>query len=529
MRNAVAEREDRILFHAHHDALTGLPNRTRASLVLDELIRGAAAGPIATCILDLQRFSDINASLGHDVGDEVLREAARRLIGKVPDPDRVARLGADKFLVILDADSVAACRVAIDIATHLRAGLDVEGVSVLLESRAGVASYPEHAATAAELLRGADIALHKAKELGTTVSVFVPGEEIEHRRRLAVLGDLRRAIQDDELEVHYQPKAEARSGHVVGCEALVRWLSPVHGYIAPSEFVPYAERTGAIRLLTSWVLRSALRQLRTWQDAGLELNVAVNLSAADLTDPTSASRSSRCSRRRAPDPFARDPRDHREHRHARAPQCDSGHGSAALARCAFSIDDFGTGYSSLASLQRLPVDELKIDRAFVHELAATLGNDSVIVRSTIDLGHAMGLKVVAEGVEDESTLRMLRTLGCDLAQGYLLSRPLPAREFSDWVTARATPASLTQLIAQLQPRLASCALASKSDQRPQSGDNQPIRARNDTPKNRMPSLGWQPITLPKPTPPRPCRLIQYVVAPRLRPHNVTSYRSSLNR
>jgi diguanylate cyclase (GGDEF)-like protein len=285
MRNAVAEREDRILFHAHHDALTGLPNRTRASLVLDELIRGAAAGPIATCILDLQRFSDINASLGHDVGDEVLREAARRLIGKVPDPDRVARLGADKFLVILDADSVAACRVAIDIATHLRAGLDVEGVSVLLESRAGVASYPEHAATAAELLRGADIALHKAKELGTTVCVFVPGEEIEHRRRLAVLGDLRRAIQDDELEVHYQPKADARSGHVVGCEALVRWLSPVHGYIAPSEFVPYAERTGAIRLLTSWVLRSALRQLRTWQDAGLELNVAVNLSAADLTDP----------------------------------------------------------------------------------------------------------------------------------------------------------------------------------------------------------------------------------------------------
>ena len=199
------------------------------------------------------------------------------------------------------------------------------------------------------------------------------------------------------------------------------------------------------------MLRSALRQLRTWQDAGLDLNVAVNLSAADLTDPDFGLEIIALLEETRADPTRvileiTESTVMRELANAIRVM-----DQLRLLGVRFAIDDFGTGYSSLASLQRLPVDELKIDRAFVHELAATSGNDSVIVRSTIDLGHAMGLKVVAEGVEDESTLRMLRTLGCDLAQGYLLSRPLPAREFSDWVAARATPASLTQLIAQLQP------------------------------------------------------------------------------
>jgi len=438
MRAAVAEREERILFHAHRDALTGLPNRTRAALVLDELIaRDPSSGPIAACIVDLQRFRDVNASLGHAVGDEVLKETARRLESKVPGSERVARLGADKFLVMLDADAAAARRAAAELGAYLRTGLDVEGVSILLESRAGVASYPEHAATAAELLRGADIALHKAKESRATVCVFVPGDEIEHRRRLAVLGDLRRAIEADELEVYYQPKVDARSGEVVGCEALVRWQSPLHGYIAPSEFVAYAERTGAIRLLTSWVLRSALRQLRDWQDAGLDLNIAVNLSAADLTDPglglevIGLLEETRASPARL---ILEITESTVMHELANAIRVMDQLRSLGVR---FAVDDFGTGYSSLASLQRLPVDELKIDRAFVQELAAS-GSDSVIVRSTIDLGHAMGLKVVAEGVEDESTLRTLRALGCDLAQGYLLSRPLPAREFREWFKSHAS-------------------------------------------------------------------------------------------
>ena len=444
MRSAVAEREDRIAFHAYHDPLTGLANRTRAMLVLDELIaRGAEGGPIAACIVDLQRFRDVNASLGHDVGDEVLKETARRLTHEVPGQDRVARLGADKFLVILDTDSTDACHAVADLGTHLRTGLDVGDVSILLECRAGVASYPEHAATGAELLRGADIALHKAKETTGTVCVFERGDGVEHRRRLAVLGDLRRAIEADELEVYYQPKADLRSGRIVGCEALVRWHSRKHGYIAPTEFVAYAERTGAIRLLTAWVLRSAFRQLRTWQDAGLDLTVAVNLSAADLTDPdlgleimTLLDETRAC-----PTRVLLEITESTVMRElANAIRIMDQLRSLGVR---FAIDDFGTGYSSLASLQRLPVDEIKIDRAFVRELGAE-SNDGVIVRSTVDLGHAMGLRVVAEGVEDETALRSLRALGCDLAQGYLLARPLPAREFRDWLNARPAVASPTQ-------------------------------------------------------------------------------------
>jgi diguanylate cyclase (GGDEF)-like protein len=445
MRSAVAEREDQILFHAQHDALTGLPNRTRAALVLDELIaRGTPGEPIATCVVDLQRFRDVNASLGHDVGDAVLKEAARRLTIEVPGPDRVARLGADKFLVILAADSATARHAVADLGTCLRAGLDVEGLSILLESRAGVASYPEHGASAAELLRGADIALHKAKESSATVCVYARGDEAEHRRRLAVLGDLRRAIEADELEVHYQPKADVRSGRVVGCEALVRWHSPQHGHIAPSEFVAYAERTGAIRLLTSWVLRSAFRQLRLWQDAGLDLTVAVNLSASDLTDPDLGLEIMALldETRACPARVLLEITESTAMREL--PNAIRIMEQLRLLGVRFSIDDFGTGYSSLASLQRLPVDELKIDRAFVRDLGAA-ANDGVIVRSTVDLGHAMGLKVVAEGVEDESALRALRALGCDLAQGYLLSRPLPAHEFCDWLAAQPALATPTRL------------------------------------------------------------------------------------
>ena len=301
MRFAVADREDRILFQARHDTLTGLPNRARAIVVLDELIaRSADAAPIAACVVDLQRFRDVNASLGHDVGDLVLRETARRLSERVPGTDRVARIGADRFLLLLDADCAQARTAVADLAAHLRAGLDVGEVSILLETRAGVACWPGHAATAADLLRGADIALHKAKESGADICVYAPGDEAEHRRRLAVLGELRHAIAANEIEVYYQPKADVATRRVVGCEALLRWHSPRHGYIAPSEFVSYAERTGAIRLLTSWVLCSALRQLRAWQDAGLDLHVAVNLSASDLMDPDSGSRSSPCWTRRGP-------------------------------------------------------------------------------------------------------------------------------------------------------------------------------------------------------------------------------------
>jgi diguanylate cyclase (GGDEF)-like protein len=466
MRSSVAEREERILYHAHHDALTGLMNRTRAALALDQMIEAnaratlaqppatrdplPATSPISACIVDLQRFRDVNASLGHDVGDEILRETARRLVSAVTDPERVARLGADKFLLILELDAAAACRAVATLNTRLCKGMEVAGVSLLLETRSGVASFPAHAATARELLRGADIALHRAKDSSATVCVFEPGDGAEQRRRLAVLSDLRRAIEANELEVYYQPKGDVRTGRVVGCEALVRWHSPRHGNVSPTEFVAYAERTGVIRLLTSWVLRSALRQLREWQDAGLDLTVAVNLSAADLTDPNLAFEIATL----LDETGALPTRVLLEITETTAmrelPNAIRVMDQLRALGVRFAIDDFGTGYSSLASLQRLPVDEIKIDRSFVRELGAD-SNDGVIVRTTIELGHAMGLRVVAEGVEDEASLRMLRTLDCDMAQGYLLSRPLPPAEFRVWLAERAAVAatSITRLVRRI--------------------------------------------------------------------------------
>jgi diguanylate cyclase (GGDEF)-like protein len=418
-----------------------LMNRARAVLVLDELLACRTTGePVSACIVDLQRFRDVNASLGHDVGDDVLKETARRLESEVVGAERVARLGVDKFLVILQVDAPDACRAIDGLDARLREGIEVGGISLLLETRAGVASYPVHAATAAELLRSADIALHRAKESAAKVCVFEPGDGAEQRRRLAVLSDLRHAIEIDELEVHYQPKCDVRTGRVVSCEALARWHSPQHGHVAPSEFVAYAERTGVIRNLTSWMLRSSFRQLRAWQDMGLDLTVAVNLSAADLTDPNLSLEVASLLDETGASPT----RVLLEITETTAMR-ELGNAIRIMEQLQalgvrFAIDDFGTGYSSLASLQRLPVDEIKIDRSFVQQLGSE-ANGGVIVRSTIELGHAMGMKVVAEGVENDTALRILRSMECDLAQGYLLSRPLPADEFSAWLADRSAALS----------------------------------------------------------------------------------------
>jgi EAL domain-containing protein (putative c-di-GMP-specific phosphodiesterase class I) len=283
--------------------------------------------------------------------------------------------------------------------------------------------------------------------------VFERGDGAEQRRRLAVLGDLRRAIEANELEVHYQPKGDMRTGRVVGCEALVRWHSPTHGQVSPSEFVAYAERTGVIRLLTGWVLRSALRQLRAWQDAGFDLTVAVNLSAADLTDPNLGFEIA-ClldETGAAPTRVVLEITETTAMREL--PNAIRVMEQLRSLGVRFAIDDFGTGYSSLVSLQRLPVDEIKIDRTFVRELSAA-ANDGVIVRSTVELGHAMGLKVVAEGVEDEVSLRILRSLDCDLAQGYLLSRPLAADAFGEWLAQRSASTLLMRMDRRQTERLA---------------------------------------------------------------------------
>ncbi len=438
MRAAVADRESTIRHQANHDALTGLPTRAGISSILEEiLIRAQLTGRAVTvCLVEIQQFQSIIGSFGHAAGDEVLSEVARRLAAHEREPDRVGHIGTDQFLVLLESvGRDRAVRQAEVIVERLRGSFDYSGVSFQLEMRVGVVVFPTDGGQAAELLQRADLALFRAKETGATVGMYLPGDDSSHRHRLSILGELRRAITADELELHYQPKVHASTGHVVGCEALVRWRHPQRGFIPPSDFIPHAERTGAIRFLTAWVVSTAFEDLRRWRETGFAIDVSINVSPVDLADPGFADSVATLLIETGADAS-----------HVVLEVTESGAMKDLPATLKmmeqlrvlgvrFSIDDFGTGYSSLAHLKRLPVDEVKIDRSFIKELEGK-SDDDVIVRSTINLGHALNLKVVAEGVEVASSWKTLGLLGCDLIQGYFVSKPMPAREFTSWMTAR---------------------------------------------------------------------------------------------
>ncbi|HEY3656553.1 MAG TPA: EAL domain-containing protein [Steroidobacteraceae bacterium] len=437
MRAAVADREATIRHQANHDALTGLPTRPRITAILDELLIRAqlAHRAVSVCLVEIQQFQNIIGSFGHAAGDEVLSEMARRLLAHEGQPDRVGHIGTDRFLLLLESVGAAeAAHQAEIIAERLRGSFDYCGVSFQLELRVGVVVFPTDGGQAAELLQRADLALHRAKETGVIVGHYREGDDSSHRQRLAILGDLRHAIVADELQLHYQPKVDASTGQLVGCEALVRWLHPHKGFIPPSDFIPHAERTGAIRSLTAWVVATALRDLRCWQEAGFGIDVSINVSPVDLADPGFADSVAVLLAQTGADAS-----------HVVLEVTESGAMKDLLATLRmmeqlrvlgirFSIDDFGTGYSSLAHLKRLPVDEVKIDRSFIQEFEAQ-GDDDVIVRSTINLGHALNLKVVAEGVEAASSWEALGRLGCDLIQGYFVSKPLPTEQFAAWMMA----------------------------------------------------------------------------------------------
>jgi diguanylate cyclase (GGDEF)-like protein len=436
MRAAVADREATIRHQANHDALTGLPTRARITEILDELLTRARlqAQTVTVCLVEIQQFQSIIGSFGHAAGDEVLSEVARRLTAHDEGPHRVGHIGTDRFLILLESSGHAgAPRQAEVIVERLRGSFEYSDVSFQLEMRAGVVMFPTDGMQAAELLQRADLALYRAKETGVTIGVYLQGDDSSHRQRLAILSELRRAIASDELELHYQPKVETSTGRLVGCEALVRWHHPQKGFIPPSEFIPHAERTGAIRSLTAWVVATALRDLKCWHEAGFAIDVAINVSPIELADPGFADHIRMLLVKTGADAG-----------HVVLEVTESGAMKDLPATLRmmeqlrvlgirFSIDDFGTGYSSLAHLKRLPVDEVKIDRSFVQELETE--HDDVIVRSTINLGHALNLKVVAEGVEEAASVQMLADLGCDLIQGFFISRPLPSSQFTAWMTA----------------------------------------------------------------------------------------------
>ena len=423
MQSNIAAREADITYHAYHDPLTSLPNRALAKRTLESLISGGAREPGAALILiELRNVRDINASLGLQVGDEVLREAARRLQQNIAATETVARLGEMQFLVIAPGCSAERAPLYADqLAAVIRGGFHLAGVSLDLRLACGVCLFPAHGASADELLQRVQVALEDADESRTRVALYRPGQDQEHRRRLALVTDLRRAIDQDQLSLVYQPKVAMASRSVRSLEALVRWTHPELGAVSPAEFVPLAESTGGSRALTNWVLGAAIRQMGDWRRQGLELDLAVNLSAPDILDPDLSDEILRLLRRCQVDSTSL-LLEITESAVMRDPQMAVRNMQwLRIAGIRFAIDDFGTGHSSLSQLSVLPVDELKIDRSF---MSPADPGAVTIVTSTIELGHSMGLKVVAEGVEDAAAWNLLRRLGCDFAQGYLISPPL---------------------------------------------------------------------------------------------------------
>jgi diguanylate cyclase (GGDEF)-like protein len=425
---------DRNRHQATHDALTGLPNRLLLRDRLEQALSAAArrAGEAAVLLIDLDRFKEINDTLGHSYGDELLRQVGPRLEEVLRDGDTVARLGGDEFAVLLPAvDGVAEARL---VAGRLQAALhrrfEVNGVGLDVEASVGIALSPWHGTDTEELLRNADIAMYVAKELKAGAVVFEPEEHQTAPSRLTVLGDLRSALErDGELFLQYQPKFTLDGERIEGAEALLRWQHPQRGPIPPAEFIPVAEGTGIILRLTERVLDMALGQLRRWRDAGVAVPVAVNLSTRCLLDAG------------LPDLVERLLAEHGVPASLLRLEVTESAVMGDASRCLevlqrlhdlgvrLSIDDFGTGYSSMAYLRRLPVDELKIDRSFVLGMT-TAQQDAVLVRTAIDLGHNLGLTVVAEGVEGAEHVSALRELGCDIAQGFHYARPMPDVEFT---------------------------------------------------------------------------------------------------
>ncbi|MBI2213561.1 MAG: EAL domain-containing protein [Acidobacteria bacterium] len=424
---------------ALHDMLTGLPNRVLLLDRLEQALHSAdrESAPLALFIMDLDRFKEVNDAFGHHAGDQLLMQVGPRLRKQVRASDTVARLGGDEFAILLpNIESIQSATIA---ANKLLRALDapfiVDDHAFGIGASLGIVVTPEHGTDAATLLRCADVAMYIAKHSNSGIAVYSAEHDTNTPTRLTLGNELRSAIEQGQLLLHYQPKIDQHEGTVRHVEALVRWLHPRHGLIPPDEFIPLSERTGLVHPLTRWVLDEALARCRIWRDGGRDLGVAVNLSGRSLSDHSIVDYVNAALERTG----------------IAAPQLtleltesslmsDPENALAILERLRklgvrLSIDDFGTGYSSLSHLRTLPVDEIKIDKSFVKEMLAN-ASDEAIVHSTIQLCQNLGRSVVAEGVEDPETLLRLRELGCDFAQGFHIARPMDADALVEWLAAR---------------------------------------------------------------------------------------------
>jgi diguanylate cyclase (GGDEF)-like protein len=443
-RDELAARNAELAALATTDPLTDLPNRTLLLECITDVIPTAeqVGGEMALLMLDLDRFKEVNDTFGHQCGDLLLQQVGVRLRQAAGAAATVARLGGDEFAVFLPtANGASAQQVASALEAALEEPFLVEGNPLLVEASIGAALYPAHGSDPLTLLRRADVAMYMAKRGHEGYALYDVRHDQYSPRRLAFLGDLRRAIATHELRLYYQPKAELKTGLVKSVEALLRWQHPTHGFIPPDQFLPLAEQTGLIGPLTHWVVATAVQQCRHWIDAGLNLRVAVNLSMWNLRDASLPDTIADLLTRYSVPPYLLCVEITES-----AVMTDAEHTLQVLNRLfalgvGISIDDYGTGYASLSYLKHLPADELKIDRAFIQHVTTDWA-DQAIVRSTVSMAHSLGIYVVAEGVEDQATWDLLETLGCDIVQGYYLSRPIPAQDLEHWLTDRKEAVAL---------------------------------------------------------------------------------------
>ena len=435
MRVAISEREQRISHQALHDALTDLPNRYKVLQILTTAIESARDDQRSVAVLSirLSRMGEISSTLGHKAADELIIQAARHLRVNLDNDDLLGHTGTDEFVLILpgrDAES-ALSRVE-RIEQILASGVTLDNIDISLQTAIGIAEFPKHGEVPAELLRYASIARTEAESGKERVRVYETGHEDEFVRRLRVASDLRGAIRKEEIEVWYQPKVCLQTGDVCGAEALVRWQHPALGFLFPDDFIPAAEQAGTIIHLTRFVLAKAVEQCSDWARQGLDLQMSVNLSVRDLLDEYLPYHVLQMLKDNdvSPEKLTLEVTES-------SIMEDIGHAVLVL-ECLrdigvrISMDDFGTGHSSLAQLRNIPLHELKVDKSFVMTILDDPQNEA-IVRTTIDLAHSLNLEVVAEGVEDEATMRRIASLGCEQAQGYFLSKPVPANEFVAWL------------------------------------------------------------------------------------------------
>lgn len=432
MQEGIKSREEEIQNLAYNDTLTQLPNRNSFIKHLEEEI-ASKADNLSVLMLDLDRFKDVNDTVGHEIGDVLLQDIANRLKGAAFPGVFIAHIGGDEFgIVVSNMEGQNVKAIADNFSSLFERPFQIQQLTLDVDVSIGMATYPKDADSAHGLMQCADIALYSCKGHHHVIAIYQPELNKHSVQRLNLMSELRGAVVSEELTLFYQPKLSIGEGKINTVECLVRWIHPKHGFIPPDEFIPLAEQTGAIREVTHWVLREAFKQQKEWKEAGIEIGIAVNISAIDLVDMT------------LPAYVAELMSEYGANTDCLTLEVTesavmSEPESAVKALCtlqrmgiALSIDDFGTGYSSMAQLKKMPVDELKIDKAFVLDLAKN-EDDQIMVRTLISLAQNLGLNTVAEGVEDEEALSLLTEMGCTKAQGFYLSRPLPAKDFATWL------------------------------------------------------------------------------------------------